>query len=96
MRNIAKTAYGKQIQTARVLLGWSVDHLAHRASVHRTTLRRIERNLTSIGGNARSIAKIEEILRQHGIEFVDKGNKFGVLINTNNSLVDNYLIKLFQ
>ncbi len=73
---------GKQIHSARVLLGWSVDQLAHRASVHRTTLRRIERNSNSIGGHARTVAKIEEILGRNGIEFIAQGNKIGVIINS--------------
>ena len=80
---------GKQIHSARVLLGWSVDQLAHRVSVHRTTLRRIERNSEGIGGHARTVAKIEEVLGQNGIEFFDQENKIGVIINNSiNDLVE--------
>ncbi len=72
---------GRQIQAARVLLGWSADYLAHRAGIHRTTLRRIERSMDGIRGQVGTVLRIEEILKDHGIEFIHERDKIGLVIN---------------
>ncbi len=71
---------GRQIQAARVLLGWSADYLAHRAGIHRTTLRRIERSMIGICGQASTASRIEYILRDNGIDFFYDLDKTGVTI----------------
>ena len=72
---------GRQIQAARALLGWSVDYLAHRADVHRTTLRRIERSMDGIRGQAGTVLRIEEILKDHGIECIHERDKIRLVIS---------------
>jgi transcriptional regulator with XRE-family HTH domain len=63
--------YSSQIRAARALLGWSQSQLARTAGVGLATLQRIEQNEGVVKGNFSTIIKIQKVLEQAGIHFID-------------------------
>jgi transcriptional regulator with XRE-family HTH domain len=75
--------YSSQIRAARALLGWSQDKLARAAGVGLATLQRIEQNEGVVKGNFSTILKIQKVLEQAGIHFIDdESGQIGVCVKT--------------
>ncbi len=71
--------YPVQIRAARALLGWSQSELAQRAGVGLATLQRLEQSQSILKGNYATILKIQSVLEQAGISFInDSPNDIGV------------------
>ncbi len=74
--------YPVQIRAARALLGWSQSELAQRAGVGLATLQRLEQSQSILKGNYATILKIQSVLEQAGISFIDDGpNDIGVRLS---------------
>lgn len=58
-----------QIRAARALLVWSGRVLAERASVHITTVQRLERGGPRPRGHVETVEKIRQALEAAGVEF---------------------------
>lgn len=71
----------RQVKAARALLAWSLDDLATRSGVGRSTLGRLETVDDKLGGYATTRDKIVSTFEAAGIEFLseDDGSK-GVMI----------------
>jgi transcriptional regulator with XRE-family HTH domain len=64
-------------------LGWSQSKLAHVAGVGLATLQRIEQNEGVVKGNFSTILKIQKVLEQAGIRFIDdEAGEIGVRLET--------------
>jgi transcriptional regulator with XRE-family HTH domain len=63
--------YSSQIRAARALLGWSQGKLARAAGVGLATLQRIEQNEGVVKGNFSTVLKIQNVLEQAGVHFID-------------------------
>jgi len=70
--------YASQIRAARALLGWSQGTLAQGAGIGLATLQRIEQNEGVVKGNFSTILKIQKVLEEAGIRFIDEGGEIGV------------------
>jgi transcriptional regulator with XRE-family HTH domain len=68
----------EQIRAGRALLGWSATELADRASLHITTVRRLERSNGSVSGTIESLRRIEDTLLAAGVEFIASNGRVGV------------------
>ena len=66
-----------QIQAARVLLGFSQQELAKRASIGLGTVKRIEAARHQLVGTAKTISQIQRALEAAGIVFVDQDDLRG-------------------
>jgi DNA-binding XRE family transcriptional regulator len=60
---------GRQIRAARALLEWSVDDLAQKAEVARSTIHTLESDTRQ--PHEKTVASILRIFDQHGVEFLD-------------------------
>ncbi len=68
----------QQIRAARGLLRWSARELAERAGVHLATVQRMERTDGTVGGTARTVAKVERALEAEGVDFLADNGGTGV------------------
>jgi DNA-binding XRE family transcriptional regulator len=59
----------RQIQAARVLLGWDASDLAAKAELSRETISKIENN--HVQPHGKSLAAIFRVFNEHGIQFID-------------------------
>jgi transcriptional regulator with XRE-family HTH domain len=66
-----------QIRAARALLGWSLDELAERSKVARSTIQRLEdvENVSKI--NVDSALRVKEALQDAGVIFIWPGARRG-------------------
>lgn len=62
---------------ARAALGWGIVELAARADVSTNTLVRLERGEAL---KKSTLDHLREVFEEAGIEFVDEGDDFGVLV----------------
>ena len=73
---------GRQIRTARALLGWSGQKLADKCGISLKTLRRYEPQNGIPAGNTKVLESIESALEVHGIVFTgDSVKDPGVILN---------------
>ena len=71
----------KQLQAARVLLGWDQETIAKAAGVSVGTIRRLEQAKEGrITGHVGTIGKIEAALETAGIEFISEPGRTGVAL----------------
>ena len=64
-------------------MGWSQSKLARAAGVGLATLQRIEQNKGIVKGNFSTILKIQNVLKQAGIQFTDdEAGEIGVRLQT--------------
>jgi ribosome-binding protein aMBF1 (putative translation factor) len=61
---------GHQIRAARALLDWSAERLAKESGVSLSTIKRAEKNVTSISAVATAI---HDALWKGGVDFVERG-----------------------
>ena len=74
--------YASQIRAARALLGWSQSKLARSAGIGLATLQRIEQNEGVVKGNFSTVLKIQQVLEQAGIRFIDdESGEIGVRLH---------------
>lgn len=66
---------GRQIRAARSLLGWNQADLAERAGLSRPALYKIESYVAD--PHASTLRRIEEVLKQAGVEMIPAGNGRG-------------------
>ena len=59
-----------QVRMARAALNWTVRDLAAAAGLHRNTITNIE--VGRYAGDLETLAAIESVLRQAGVEFIDE------------------------
>ena len=71
-----------QIRAARALLRWSARQLAEKASVHISTIQRMECDSGPVGGTVQTVAKIQCALEDAGVEFTSQNGGPGVRLNT--------------
>ncbi|NND64816.1 MAG: helix-turn-helix transcriptional regulator [Gammaproteobacteria bacterium] len=60
-----------QIRAARGLLGWTQLDLAANASLSKTAINNIERDLSS--PRVSTLEKLQSVFEQHGVEFISEG-----------------------
>lgn len=66
-----------QIRAARGLLGISQADLAKRAGIGLATLQRLEANVGEPRGSAKTIWKLQQVLEEAGIAFLDQDGSQG-------------------
>ena len=62
-----------QVRMARAALNWTVRDLAAAAGIHRNTVTNIE--VGRYGGDPKTMATIEKVLRRAGVEFIEENGK---------------------
>ena len=60
------------------MLGWSARELAERTGLHIATIQRMERQDGPARGNASSVARVERVFEEAGIEFLRDNRSCGV------------------
>ena len=65
----------RQVRMARAGLGWTLAELARRGHVNPNTLSRYEAGRDVLSGTVR---KMEGVLKEAGVEFIDEPDKEGV------------------
>lgn len=66
-----------QIRAARVLVGYSQQDLADRASVSVGTVKRIEAAGIDLSGTAQTISRLQKALEEAGVVFIDQDGQQG-------------------
>ena len=61
--------YAAQLRAGRALLGWRQEDLAAKAGVGLATVQRVERSHGIVGGNAKTIWKLQTTLEAAGVQF---------------------------
>ena len=75
--------FAAQIRAARALLGWSQTQLANAAEIGLATLKRIEQSKGVVKGNFATVLKIQKVLEEAGIHFIDdEGDEIGLRLQT--------------
>ena len=66
-----------QLRAARGLLGWSQNELAKAARVGLSTIRRMEASDGSLRGTAENVWKVQKVLEEAGVLFIDDDEELG-------------------
>ncbi len=77
-KGIQRVLTSDQIRVARALLRWSARQLAGKASVHITTVQRMESGNGPVGGTVQTLAKVQNALEEAGVEFTSQDDGPGV------------------
>lgn len=69
-----KATNAKQINAARMLLGWTAADLAEGSDVRDPTIQRLDATIGPVGGRRKTVEAIRKALEAKDVQFPDAGS----------------------